>query len=1017
MKPTFFARRSLLILAIVLFLVPFALRGARMSAQRMKNDVKDWLPAGFVETQQLDWFRGHFIGEQFVVVSWPGCTPGDARLELLARKLQPPREPSKTLASIHKLGLRPVPKYTNWGGREEKWLVADGQQWYFILPDGELYRWEGSATPWAAVSRTLGGDRQAAGTRIAAFAQRHYADPWLLADPLFKTITTGPQLLAQLTGETGGAGLATDEALARLKGIVFGPDGEQTCLIATLTERGKSDLHTVVGRGILGKPRGRIYTLAEQCSISEDELRLGGPPVDNVAIDEEGTITLVRLVGLSVVLGVGLAYACFRSLRATLLVFSIGAISAVMSLSLVWWCGSNVDAVLMSMPSLVYVLGISGAVHIINHYRVAVEEQGYHGAAERALAHGWKPALLCSMTTSFGLFSLCTSEILPIRKFGFFSAVAVLATLVLLFTYLPAALTQWPLPLRQTASSRFSGWLDRRLASFWHRLGSTIVAHHYAVAFACLLLTVGVGWGIGHMRTSVQLIKMFDGQAKIIQDYRWLEANLGKLVPMELVVRVDPKLMRPAATESAQNESAAESLLSLSFLERMELAHHVEQVIARRFGEQGTNVVGQTMSAATFAPALPEAGGGFTSFARRGGTNRRLEAHREELLASDYLRLDDDGAELWRISVRLGAFNDVDYGQFVHELQAAVEPVLAAYEQREQVLRQMLEARGDGALAGGRVLLVGDVPPAPQTAAEHRQAAFVRTLYDLLTVARLRIAHLDAAAVAQLPPHAKAGYDCVVLLDQLPAAQRAVVTQLAKSVVEPHVPRAKDATPSVVPVDRSVAAVYTGVVPLVYKAQRTLLEGLVESTFWSFITITPLLMFVARSPTAGIVAMLPNVLPVAMIFGAMGWLGIDIDIGSMMTASIALGVAVDDTIHFLTWYREALSKTTDRRQAILAAYERCATPTFQTAMISGIGLSIFAFSTFTPTQRFGYLMLTILAMGMFAELIFFPALLAGPLGRVFKPAKAAPHEHEAPHEVLPPPHRRPTVAAVTESAP
>ena len=178
---------------------------------------------------------------------------------------------------------------------------------------------------------------------------------------------------------------------------------------------------------------------------------------------------------------------------------------------------------------------------------------------------------------------------------------------------------------------------------------------------------------------------------------------------------------------------------------------------------------------------------------------------------------------------------------------------------------------------------------------------------------------------------------------------------------------------------------YTGVVPIVYKAQRTLLNSLIESTFWSLVTITPLMMFIARSFTCGFISMLPNVLPIFVIFGGMGWSGIQVDIGSMMTASIALGVAVDDTIHYLTWFRWELDKGKDRHSAILAAYKRCATPTFQAAIISGLGLSIFAFSTFTPTQRFGYLMLTILFMGVVAELVFFPALLAGPLGKFFKP--------------------------------
>jgi len=105
----------------------------------------------------------------------------------------------------------------------------------------------------------------------------------------------------------------------------------------------------------------------------------------------------------------------------------------------------------------------------------------------------------------------------------------------------------------------------------------------------------------------------------------------------------------------------------------------------------------------------------------------------------------------------------------------------------------------------------------------------------------------------------------------------------------------------------------------------------------------------------------------------------------MMAASIALGVAVDDTIHYLTWFRDDLVKGSTRKVAILAAYRRCGTPTLQAALINGLGLSVFAVSTFTPTREFGLLMLTIMLTGGVAELIMTPALLAGPLGLVFRP--------------------------------
>jgi predicted RND superfamily exporter protein len=169
-------------------------------------------------------------------------------------------------------------------------------------------------------------------------------------------------------------------------------------------------------------------------------MHVGGPPIDNISIDEEGSITLVRLVGYCAALGLFLSFLCFRSLKVTVMIFFVGVIAAATSLSLVWWSGSSVDAILMSMPSLVYVLGLSAAIHIVNYYREEVEAAGTPGAPERALLHGWGPCTLAAITTAIGMMSLYTSNIIPIRKFGLYSAIGVIATLALLFAYLPAAL-------------------------------------------------------------------------------------------------------------------------------------------------------------------------------------------------------------------------------------------------------------------------------------------------------------------------------------------------------------------------------------------------------------------------------------------------------------------------------------------------------------------------------------------------------------------------------------------------
>ena len=76
----------------MVFLVPFIWMGTRRALETNRNDVKDWLPDDFPETKTHTWFEKHFPHEQFVLASWKGCTLDDQRLELLAKKLVPPKE-------------------------------------------------------------------------------------------------------------------------------------------------------------------------------------------------------------------------------------------------------------------------------------------------------------------------------------------------------------------------------------------------------------------------------------------------------------------------------------------------------------------------------------------------------------------------------------------------------------------------------------------------------------------------------------------------------------------------------------------------------------------------------------------------------------------------------------------------------------------------------------------------------------------------------------------------------------
>jgi len=1129
MKATFFARRALLILCVVFFMTPFALRGARYAMQRMKNNVADWLPSSIAETKDLRWFGEHFMGEQFVVVTWPippelqaeGKTlEDDPRFAQLVEKLRaetaPPEPVGRETAEAGAAGTQPALKkkpfeeltraeraeldrmrarefgdkkglcsfgdyHENWGGRGEKWLQGDDDAWYFITPDGELYRWLGKSNVPGFVGRsfrrTVMRDKIARGELVATFGEataesgqsEFYEDPRKLTARLFKSITTGPEVRDELSKPDGAlwprgledqyaAEEARAEALKRLTGTLFGPDGKETCILLTLSKPGKRDLRRVIGRPLMGRPRGKLLELAAECGISGDDLKMGGPPVDNVAIDEEGQITLARLIGYSALVGVVISLICFRSIKVTMMIFFVGGVSAITSLGIVWWSGGSVDAILMTMPSLIYVLGLSGAVHIVNYYRDAAEENGLPGAAERGLAHGWKPCSLAALTTALGLMSLTTSSLIPIKKFGFYSAIGVMATLMLLFTFLPSALELWPPRFQKKTKQggkKQAFDVRQKLLGFWEPVGTWVVRHYVPVTAVCLLVFAFGALGLPKIKTCVHLIKLFDGDAKIIRDYEWLEENLAMLVPMELVVRVRPEMMRSSINQEVSGDNAAVAQVGkrfrLDFLERVEIADRLQQVLETTFGKEGQGIVGSGMSVPTFAPELPAPGVSGLLNPARGVMNRQLEKHRHEYLASDYLRIDSAdehrGSELWRISLRLGALMDIDYGEFVSELERAVEPVMTAYRFRDQILDEVDQQREGGGVVKARVVFLG--VPDPKRAAIEKDAAdagesrtadenkvagedpyeidqtqiFTETLRDLMTCAGVK--GLKAKGGSWHDPdaaEAEAGYytserwgtglakafDCVVLVRDHEDYDIDFIKQHARSfidardhVFDPSAAIAKTAREKGDPIH----VIYTGLVPIVYKAQRELLNSLVKSIGWAFVMIALVMMIVLRNGRlrprnlvnvrAGMLSMIPNVFPLVLIFGVMGHGNILVDIGTMMTASVAMGVAVDDTIHFLTWFRHGIARGLPRNEAIVEAYRRCAAAMTQTTLIGGFGLAVFALSTFTPTQYFGVMMLTMLAAALIGDLIFLPALLAGPLGRYFCPPLSATQDGPA----------------------
>jgi predicted RND superfamily exporter protein len=919
-KPTFLDRRTfgitnyLAIAMVAMLVIAFIPRGTRKALESNTNNAEDWLPKSYNESVELDWFRKQFGSEAFVIMSWEGCTLGNTdQLESLARKLR----------------VEPL-------------------------------------TP--AMAKAVG---------LAPHADRR----------IFARVVTGPEMLEDLVRPP--TRLAPSQAIERMTGAFVGPpavegdDGTRTtCLMAYLGQPALKNNRT------MRMAVERVVEIAtKEVGIPRADLHMGGPPVDNVSIDIEGERTLAKLAGLSGLVGMVLAYACFRSVRLTALVLVVGIFSAGASLAMVFYFGAfevlvmgideprlgKLDAILMSMPAVVYVLGLSGAIHMINYYRDAEDVGGRRGAVERAVKMALMPCGLAAFTTAIGLASLATSDILPIEKFGVFSAIGVMLSLVLLFTIVPVVLHRYPPPVTSKSVQSHSASLPK-----WARNSAEWICQNHAwVSWGSVAIMVLFALGVPRIHSSVKLIELLHEDSTLVQDYSWLEKHLGNLVPMEVVVAVPPEMRR----DVNEHPEASGKHYAMTTIERMAMIRRV----AERMEALGP--VSRTLNASTFAPGEYDSESLSNRRTHDYIVSQAIDDNREAL--REFLRWEksddkvsiDRPRELWRATARVAALADVDYGQFVDELRVNIEPVLAAYRGRSQLVAAL--AAAEKQLEGARLVLL--VP----TEFTSNDVLFA----DLLREAGVENPVGGRRGKLHVVPAEKLENVTDSVRQQL-TSQDAIVTccgDIATKLTAlelPHIDLSKSTAAS----ETDVVASYTGVMPVVYKTQRQLIVSLQQSLVMSTVLIAIVLMILFRGLGAGLAAMIPNLFPLIVVFGALGWLDISVDIGIMMTASVALGVAVDDTIHFVSWFRRGITAGMSRYEAVMEAYERCGTAMVQTTLVAGLGLAVFAVSTFTPTQQFGYMMVIILVAALVGDLILLPALLIGPVGAWFPAGRPVSEE-------------------------
>lgn len=163
---------------------------------------------------------------------------------------------------------------------------------------------------------------------------------------------------------------------------------------------------------------------------------------------------------------------------------------------------------------------------------------------------------------------------------------------------------------------------------------------------------------------------------------------------------------------------------------------------------------------------------------------------------------------------------------------------------------------------------------------------------------------------------------------------------------------------------------------MVNNAAESLMMGQVKALIILLVLIFVIMSIMFTSFKGGAIAMVPSVIPIALMFGIMGLLDIPLNPGTAMVAVIAIGIAIDGTIHLLARYNELCRRTSDYVGAVKQAVQEEATPLIVSSLALSFGFGILLFSNFTVVAQFGALAAATMLFSIYANLLITPIIMS-----------------------------------------
>ncbi|MFP3090914.1 MMPL family transporter [Treponema sp. TIM-1] len=715
----------------------------------------------------------------------------------------------------------------------------------------------------------------------------------------------------------------------------------------------------------------KIRDLAREMFAGSAEVYVTGVPVLSATVNEAIQADLILLVPLVIIVVLLVLFFSFRRISAVVLPLLTVLIAVIWSIGAMPLFDVKLSVISTILPVILVAVGSAYGIHVITHYIGDMQLKGGDLSPEEhrelifsLLRQIGKPIFLAALTTFVGFVSCCFTPVVPIREFGLFSSFGVMVSFAIAVTLIPSLLLirgpKMFRPSRSEAKIENEGYdsLSRGIAHTF----SSLARKKYTV----LVVTVGVIlvslYGLSQIIVDNVMVEYFKSTTDIYRSDRFIREKFGGSKVVSVMVEADKPetILHPDTLGLMEdmNRYLEERVPQVGkVMGFTDLVKRINQVFNADESPEGLS-----------APAAPVAAGtnrdvGFSE------TEPGMDGFGFNGLDEDF-GFSGDGFGFGGLEEGFGFFGDgaaetggtgeafsggEEEGYTLEELAVLLDRAASSGRDRSMNTNELV--REFHRLVNYQGAAYYEVPRDPQRYGKTSPEELGILVSNYLV---LLSGSIEAYANDPLEPTA------------------------IKSTVQMRTTGQEDTDGIIGEIHNYVAAHFPQTLRVIVggsalvegSINRLVVQSQLSSVFISLFAVFLIIALSNRSPVAGLIGIAPLSISILINFAVMGFLGIKLNIGTSMVASISVGIGIDYTIHYLGAYkREYLASGGGKGNFLWKTFATSGKAIIINAVSVGAGFGVLAFSQFNMLGDLGLLIALTMGTSALVSLTVIPVLL------------------------------------------